>query len=63
MQHLSDCAIHNEPAYPKGACDCYEERYAEVVQKYLELSFRYLERVEKYCQLNNERKRLEDGSA
>ena len=20
--HKSDCAVHNEPAYPKGACDC-----------------------------------------
>ena len=20
--HASDCAVHNEPAYPKGACDC-----------------------------------------
>lgn len=20
--HLSDCAVHNEPAYPKGPCDC-----------------------------------------
>jgi hypothetical protein len=20
--HLSDCAVHNEPAYPAGPCDC-----------------------------------------
>lgn len=20
--HLSDCAVHNEPAYPAGECDC-----------------------------------------
>lgn len=20
--HTSDCAVHNEPAYPKGACNC-----------------------------------------
>ena len=20
--HASDCAVHNEPAYPNGACDC-----------------------------------------
>jgi hypothetical protein len=20
--HMSDCAVHNEPALPKGACDC-----------------------------------------
>ena len=23
-QHLSDCAVHNEPAYPAGPCDCYD---------------------------------------
>ena len=22
MQHYSDCAIYNEPAYPTGECDC-----------------------------------------
>lgn len=22
IQHWSDCAVHNEPAYPKGDCDC-----------------------------------------
>ena len=22
MQHWSDCAVHNEPAYPAGKCDC-----------------------------------------
>jgi len=21
-QHWSDCAVHSEPAYPKGECDC-----------------------------------------
>ena len=20
--HASDCSVHNEPAYPKGPCDC-----------------------------------------
>lgn len=20
--HLSDCAVHNEPAFPNGPCDC-----------------------------------------
>ena len=26
-KHYSDCAVHNEPAYPKGDCDCggYED--------------------------------------
>ena len=22
MIHKSDCAVYNEPAYPKGRCDC-----------------------------------------
>jgi len=22
MNHKSDCAVYNEPAYPKGRCDC-----------------------------------------
>ena len=22
VKHWSDCAVHNEPAYPKGECDC-----------------------------------------
>lgn len=24
--HKSDCAVHNEPAYPRGACDCGSPR-------------------------------------
>ena len=23
--HHSDCAVHNEPAYQRGACDCIKE--------------------------------------
>ena len=22
LKHTSDCAVHNEPAYPKGECNC-----------------------------------------
>lgn len=22
QKHWSDCAVHNEPAYPNGPCDC-----------------------------------------
>jgi hypothetical protein len=22
VKHWSDCAVHNEPAYPNGECDC-----------------------------------------
>ncbi|MEG9528384.1 MAG: hypothetical protein MIL41_21885 [Hyphomicrobiales bacterium] len=25
--HWSDCAVHNEPAYPAGPCDCGGFRY------------------------------------
>ena len=25
IQHASDCAVHNEPAYPNGPCDCGAE--------------------------------------
>lgn len=24
--HSSDCAVHNEPAYPNGECDCKEKK-------------------------------------
>lgn len=33
-QHASDCAVHNEPAYPAGQCDCYlsiESRLDEMI--------------------------------
>lgn len=27
-EHASDCAVHNDPAYPAGPCDCgYEEKW------------------------------------
>jgi hypothetical protein len=34
-EHLSDCAVHNEPAYPGGECDCgyklrVERKYASL---------------------------------
>ena len=25
-EHTSDCAVHNEPAFPAGPCDCGAER-------------------------------------
>lgn len=27
-QHASDCAVHNEPAYPAGPCNCGAEASA-----------------------------------
>lgn len=29
--HASDCAVHNEPAYPKGACNCRAQPEQEPV--------------------------------
>ena len=30
--HASDCAIHNQPAYPAGPCDCgYQSRRADLL--------------------------------
>jgi hypothetical protein len=26
VKHDSDCAVHNEPAYPKGKCNCRVSR-------------------------------------
>ena len=31
--HASDCAVHNEPAYPKGACNCGAQPEQEPVAK------------------------------
>ena len=28
MIHMSDCAVYNEPALPKGECDCKGPYYA-----------------------------------
>lgn len=33
--HQSDCAVHNEPAYPAGPCDCgvaYDDACAEALR-------------------------------
>jgi hypothetical protein len=50
-RHLSDCAVHNEPAYPAGECDCghqlrVERRYASLflclaISHFLRLGTRY----------------------
>lgn len=31
--HASDCAVHNEPAYPAGPCDCYVDAQVARVGK------------------------------
>ena len=37
--HLSDCAVHNDPAYPAGPCDCgvLNQQIAQPAQDKLEL--------------------------
>jgi hypothetical protein len=34
LNHKSDCAVHNEPAFPKGKCDCdflgVEDKISEI---------------------------------
>jgi len=30
--HHSDCAVHNEPAYPRGACDCIDAALGKIEQ-------------------------------
>ncbi len=30
LAHSSDCAMHSEPAYPNGACDCQPKLSSEV---------------------------------
>lgn len=39
LNHKSDCAVYNEPAYPKGACDCglllsIKEQHSIVLDNY-----------------------------
>jgi len=36
--HRSDCALHNEPAFPKGRCDCgaLEAIVKDLIEAYIE---------------------------
>ena len=44
--HASDCAVHSEPAYPKGECDCggivAVADYTALADKYVALSDKYV---------------------
>ena len=44
--HASDCAVHSEPAYPKGECDCggivSVADYTALSDKYVALSDKYV---------------------
>jgi len=40
--HASDCAVHSEPAYPKGKCDCGAQLEEKPVAKYMGETYLYL---------------------
>jgi len=46
VEHWSDCAVHSEPAYPKGECDCggivAAADYTALSDKYVALSDKYV---------------------
>lgn len=37
VRHASDCAVHNEPAYPAGECNCNAEEDDFVIKRMSEL--------------------------
>lgn len=48
--HDSDCAVHNMPAYPAGACDCTQQfKFWSVTGKYERQAFASLASAEAYC--------------
>lgn len=49
VMHDSDCAVHNEPAYPAGPCDCGAEAKAQ--RRYLR--FLYLRACIRLARLRN----------
>ena len=59
-QHWSDCAVHNEPAYPNGECDCggivAVADYTVLSDKYVALSDKYVALSDKYVALKAQRK-------
>lgn len=36
VEHASDCAVHNEPAYPAGPCDCERQLTRDDEQMFAE---------------------------
>lgn len=32
IEHSSDCAVHNEPAFPAGPCDCRPGKLAREIE-------------------------------
>ena len=46
--HASDCAVHNEPAYPKGECNCGAQPEQEPVAFENWHKANYIQNLEKY---------------
>jgi hypothetical protein len=57
LAHWSDCAVHREPAYPNGECDCGG---IVAVADYTALSDKYVALSDKYVALKEQRKPLTD---
>ena len=56
LAHWSDCAVHSEPAYPKGECDCGG---IVAVADYTALSDKYVALSDKYVALKAQRTEIE----
>jgi hypothetical protein len=56
VAHWSDCAVHSEPAYPKGECDCSG---IVSVADYTALSDKYVALSDKYVALKEQHKEQE----
>ena len=54
--HASDCAVHSEPAYPKGKCNCGG---IVAVADYTALSDKYVALSDKYVALKAQHKEQE----
>ena len=52
LAHWSDCAVHREPAYPNGECDCGG---IVAVADYTALSDKYVALSDKYVALKAQR--------
>ena len=56
LAHWSDCAVHREPAYPNGECDCGG---IVTVADYTALSDKYVALSDKYVALKAQHKEQE----
>lgn len=51
IQHWSDCAVHNEPAYPKGDCDCGGYTIPQPQREWVGLTDRDVFQIAEQCGL------------